>query len=368
MLDMENKTLLQKMEGKYPISKEEKRLVGEMLNKALQEAGKESLKVATATGTDFTTARSEFEPELLYRESRNLLKTSAKITGRSSKGDRSETKLIEVEEINSKKDVYTQRVAVLMSYLLKEWQTDTLNSRAYYVIKNFSKVARDLNTTPQRLKEDITKVGGYTYPYIKTIKRGKTHDTIDAEYKKMFEVKVRLRVDSGTIKKDGFINPEDKKELDKNSTVKEVLVKPCRELRESIGRDSKGREIKGKEVYEILGIGNVLTPVANILLSLSLGLWAYKLYCFIGSNRPSYQIVLDKLLGHLGVAQEDLAKQGKPRYKENIDKGLKELEDKGYLERWTYNKSKDMYYWKFTVKAFRHPELVKESKKDTIKV
>lgn len=299
------------------------------------------------------------QQEQLYRESRNLLKTNAKLVGRGDKGDNKVLKITEISDTKAIRINYSQRVGALMSYMFEKWQNSELDKEGYFVIRNLSKVARDLNTTPQRLKEDITRAGGFAYPYIKTVKRGKDGDTIDEEYKKLFEIKVRSKVEAGTVKKDGFINPEDIERLNKNRTIEAIFSKPCKELRESIGRDSKGREIKGSKVYEMLGIGNVLTPVANILLSLELSLWGYKLYCYMGSNRPDYSIGLNKLLTHLGVTDEDLRKQGKPRYKSNIDKGLEELKLQGYVEKWTYSEGKDMYYWRYTSKAFRHPDMYK---------
>lgn len=322
----------------------------------LEELGKRGY---SEVGIYATGKAPETEQEPLYRESRNLLKTNAKLVGRGGKGDNKVLKITEISDTKAIRINYSQRVGALMSYMFEKWQNSELDKEGYFVIRNLSKVARDLNTTPQRLKEDITRAGGFAYPYIKTVKRGKDGDTIDEEYKKLFEIKVRSKVEAGTVKRDGFINPEDIEGLNKNRTIEAIFSKPCKELRESIGRDSKGREIKGSKVYEMLGIGNVLTPVANILLGLELSLWGYKLYCYMGSNRPDYSIGLNKLLTHLGVTDEDLRKQGKPRYKSNIDKGLEELKLQGYVEKWTYSEGKDMYYWKYTSKAFRHPDMYK---------
>lgn len=298
------------------------------------------------------------ENPLAYRESRSLLKTNAMLMGRGEKG-RERTGLAMVGTLNPTRYSYSKRAGILMNYLIYCWQTEQLDRKGRLVIKNLSKVARALKTTPQRVKEALAEVVAYEYPVITVINRGgkkDTQDTVESKDTKMFEITFISKVDKGVIKTNGFASKED---IERLSAYCYLAVKPCETYRTGIGMDGRGRKIQGKRVYDMLGLGNVLTPIENIARSINLSLWGKKLLDYMGGNKPEQKIGLKKLLIHLGVTDEDLREQGKPRYKKNIDKGLEELKGEGYLEKWAYTKSKDMYYWKYTAQAFRHPDIFK---------
>lgn len=277
-----------------------------------------------------------------YRQPRELSKTLARFTGRDMSGEEVKD-LLDIEGVVGVRNVYTRTMGVLIKYLIESWQTSKLNDRGFATIKSLSKVSKETGIGRKELRGDLAKVLGYVLPYIVNVKTGKKRDYLTIKEEKLFDYEVVVSVD-----KEGG-----------NPRFEKINHKPTERIRNAIGRDDMGRELRGRGLHNRLGIGSVLTPVENILLGLELSHYAYILYEYMNSNTPKGQIGFEKLCPHLGITEDKLAQQGKPRYRKYIKEGLEELKEKGYLERWSYSKTKDMYYWRCSKKVYLHPSLSK---------
>ncbi|GAJ22025.1 unnamed protein product, partial [marine sediment metagenome] len=110
------------------------------------------------------------------------------------------------------------------------------------------------------------------------------------------------------------------------------------------------------EGLEGKGLGNVLVDDNFVAFSLGLSDLAYKLFCFSGSNRPTFKIGFRKLTSkkYLNLGKQiygvydDKGKRiraghGKKRILENIKIAFRELLAKGHLKEWGYNEIKDQF-------------------------
>ena len=109
-------------------------------------------------------SKNEFDTEVLYKESRSLLKTNSLVVGR----DTEQLSLFTIQDYQDReleKKSYPRMVGVLMQYLTKEWQKRPRDKDGYLVIENLQEIADKLKTTPQRVKLFLVMAGGWTYPF-----------------------------------------------------------------------------------------------------------------------------------------------------------------------------------------------------------
>jgi len=298
---------------------------------------------------EVVTSKGEFDKEVLYKESRSLLKTNSLVVGRDTEQISLFT-LQGYEDRGLDKKSYPRRVGVLMQYLTREWQKRPKDKDGYLVIDNLQEVANALKTTPQKLKIHLIMAGGWSYPFVKTIKSdtktGKKDIVIRHEH--LFDIQIVCRVDEDVDIQELLVGTTYTNFI-KNYPVKEIRVKPC----DTIIYNTSGDKKK-------IGLGNIFATDETATIGLDMSDMAYKLFCLAGSNKPTFKIGWEKLIKQLGVRQEDISKQGKPRIKKQIDKGLKELVDRGAFEYWKYNEDRSLYSWKYTDKYFKHKEGMKK--------
>jgi len=297
------------------------------------------------------TSKNEFDTEPLYRESRSLLKTTARAVGRERDGKQLSLFVMpEFQDRELNRTNYPQKAGVLMQFIMKEWQLRPKDNNGYLVIENLQAVADTVNTTTQKLKIYLLMLGGYTYPITKTRVDGKTGRKITTfSQEQLFKIEVDYYTDDLDLSNGNKVGTSLVSFI-KNTPVKEVRVRPCDTLINNINGDKRG-----------VGLGYILATENTATIGLLMGSWAYKLFCLSGGEKPTYKIGWANLLERLGVSKEDITKQGKPRIRKQIEQGLDELRDKGHLEYWKFNKERDLYSWKYTDMYLRHKD---RNKKD----
>jgi hypothetical protein len=313
-------------------------------NKELEAVVKSGVSIGAVT------SKSEFNKEVLYKESRSLLKTTARSVGRERDGTQLSLFVIpEFQDRELNRSNYPQKAGVLMQFIMKEWQLRPKDSNGYLVIENLQAVADTVNTTTQKLKIYLLMLGGYTYPIMKTRIDGKTGRKVTTfSQEQLFKIEVDYYTDNLDISVENKVGTS-LVSFVKNAPVKEVRIKPCDTLINNISGEKRG-----------VGLGYVLATEDTATIGLGLGTWAYKLFCLSGGEKPTYKIGWSNLIEKLGVSKEDLTKQGKPRIRKQIEQGLDELRDKGHLEYWKFNKERELYDWKYTDMYLRHKDGVKK--------
>lgn len=291
-----------------------------------------------------------------YRELRITAKSNAKLTGR----DRSKKQtlpLAKMGEVSIVKEVYPQNTGRVLSYIQYLIQYKAPHKKGEWQIKNIAEASRFMEMQPHRFKESIANLMK-AYPYI-TARGG---NIVDKQYRQIVDIRVRLRTKNPVEKGKGFITEKEEEILDKESVIDTIFIKPSKEFLNGLGLDSYGKQLSKQEFSKRGGLGNVLLPISSLKYSKNESLMEYKVRNFLISNKPVAQIRVDKILTHLGITEEDLAKQGRPRYKRQIDTVMERLKSRGILERWSYSKAKDMYYTKTTREAHGHPAFYKRLK------
>jgi hypothetical protein len=296
-------------------------------------------------------SKNEFDTEVLYKESRSLLKTNSLVVGR----DTEQLSLFTIQDYQDReleKKSYPRMVGVLMQYLTKEWQKRPRDKDGYLVIENLQEIADKLKTTPQRVKLFLVMAGGWTYPFVRTIKSDKKTGKKDIviKHEHLFNIEIICRVDE-SIDLQGLLVGTTYTNFIKNYPVKAVRVKPSDTIINNIAGDKKQ-----------IGLGNIFATEDTATIGLDMGDMAYKLFCLAGSNKPSFVIGWEKLTKQLGITKQYISKQGKPRVKKQIERGLKELVSIGAFEYWKFNEDRELYSWKYTDKYFKHKDgIVKKS-------
>jgi hypothetical protein len=291
-----------------------------------------------------------------YRELRITAKSNAKLTGR----DRSKKQtlpLAKMGEVSIVKEVYPQNTGRVLSYIQYIVQYKAPHKKGVWQIKNIAEASRFMEMQPHRFKESIANLMK-AYPYI-TARGG---NIVDKQYRQIVDIEVRLRTKNPVEKGKGFITEKEEEILDKESVIDTIFIEPSKEFLNGLGLDSYGKQLSKQQFSKRGGLGNVLLPISSLKDSKNESLMEYKVRNFLISNKPVAQIGVDKILTHLGITEEDLAKQGRPRYKRQIDSVMERLKDRGILERWSYSKTKDMYYTKTTREAHNHPAFYKRLK------
>ncbi len=294
-------------------------------------------------------------PQQLHKQARGYLKTTASLVGK----DTTQKSLFDIPHfdttINPYKEVLTKMTAITGNLLLALWQANKDDGNIF-TITNLSEIARQLRVEPKELKLYLIYLGGYQRPITKLniIKeQGKKDKRILSIYHdKIFYIKFNIRLKDNEQENDfnndarvgtGYLN------FIKDRDIESVEVMPSLSLQE---------ELQGS------GLGNVLVDDNFVAFSLGLSDLAYKLFCFSGSNKPTFKITFSKLIGkkYLNL-EEQLKKQGKPRILQTIKKALTELQTKSHLKKWDCNKQTELFSWTYTDAVIKHKELLKEKVK-----
>lgn len=357
------------LDEKYGITKEKKEIVEEALKEAFKDF--ERMKDLGATGLDIATTKKGFrepeEREKFVKVSRSMFKDNAFNIGRGS-----ERKPLDLAkkggEVSSDRDTISGRATGLGVYLQTKWVSESLNNDGYFVIKRgeLSKIAKEVDTTPQRVKQYLAELGRYAYRYITPVKKLDNNKTrITDEFKFLWTVKV-IRTIEGEVK-EGFITDKEAEYLDEKYGFEEIWVKPCERYRGDVGMDEFGRPIIDNRDKKLLAyFGNVFAVEEIYAVPPKLSDMGKKLFYHTSANVPTQRIGFEKLRKHLNITDNQLSEQGKPRIQERIRIAMDELEEIGHLERWSYSEKTDIYYLKYTDKYIKHPNFLKRRKKGDI--
>jgi len=291
--------------------------------------------------------KNSFSP--MHRQSRSLLKTSASGVGR----DREQTLFTLPAyrgNINPFKKVMSKNTAIMGNLLIKLWQKHK-DEKGIFTIKNLTKIARIMKTSPQELKVYLLCLAGYQYPVTKINKETRT---LSIYSDKLFYIKFNMRFKKGEDE-DSFTGTNYISFI-RDRFVKSVEITPSASIIEGL---------EGK------GLGNVLVDDNFVAFSLGLSDLAYKLFCFSSSNRPTFKISFRKLTSkkYLNLGKQiygvynDKGKriragQGKRRILENIKRAFTELLVKEHLKEWEYNEAKDQFNWVYSDKFIKHKEFL----------
>jgi len=253
----------------------------------------------------------------LHKQPRNLLKTLAKGIGNSGE----ELTLFTMPQTEGGiKEEISKNTGALAFYLIQLYQQN--NSKPLEIPKGkLSPISRVMNCNNYRLKIYLLYLGGYNYPIIDKNDTGelivKTDKLFDIEFVYSQKVADKYSVNNGQIKGVERIGTEILTFI-KNEELDRVIITP------------NSRFIKALEGK---GLGNILTANDKFVgLILELSDIATKILTYSSSNTPSQKIREELLVKHLGLIKQ-VKKQGMPRVRGTILKGLQELKDKGHIRR-----------------------------------
>jgi hypothetical protein len=313
----------------------------------------EALKTPETRDKFFTAIKPTTQ---LHKQARGYLKTTASLVGKDTSQQKS---LFEIPHfdtaISPYKEVLSKMTAITGNLLLALWQANK-DDKNIFTITNLSDIARQLGVEPKELKLYLIYLGGYQRPLtqLKIVKeQGKKDKRILSIYHdKIFYIKFNIRL-KDTERETDFNNDArvgtNYLNFIKDRDIESVEVMPSLSLQE---------ELQGS------GLGNVLVDDNFVAFSLGLSDLAYKLFCFSGSNRPTFKITFIKLIGknYLNL-EEQLKKQGKPRILQTIKNALTELQTKSHLKKWDYNEQTELFNWTYTDAVIKHKELLREKVK-----
>jgi len=299
-------------------------------------------------------------PQQLHRQPRGYLKTSASLVGKDTsqslvgKDTSQQKSLFDIphfdDAIYPYKETFTKMTAITGNLLLALWQANK-DDNNIYKITNLSEIARLLKVRPEELKLYLIYLGGYQRPITKLeiIKEaGKKDKRILSMYSdKIFYIKFKTRLKDNEKEEDfkndarigtGYLS------FIKDRDIESVDIRPSESIQEELGGD---------------GLGNVLVDDSFVAFILGLSDLAYKLFCFSGSNKPTFKIGFNKLIGEKYLnLEKQLKAQGKPRVLKAIINGLAELKEKGHLAKWNYAEQTDFFSWTYTNAVIKHKELL----------
>ncbi len=276
----------------------------------------------------------------LHKQPRNLLKTLAKGIGNS--GDELTLFTMPQTEGGIKEEI-SKNTGALAFYLIQLYQQN--NSKPLEIPKGkLSPISRVMNCNNYRLKIYLLYLGGYNYPIIDKNDTGelivKTDKLFDIEFVYSQKVADKYSVNNGQIKGVERIGTEILTFI-KNEELDRVIITP------------NSRFIKALEGK---GLGNILTANDKFVgLILELSDIATKILTYSSSNKPSQKIGEESLVKHLGLIKQ-VKKQGMPRVRGTILKGLQELKDKGHIRSYSFEEATRMYSFNYTNKFVQYSE------------
>jgi hypothetical protein len=285
----------------------------------------------------------------LHKQPRALLKTVAKNISKSSE----EPSLFHLPQnfdkgaLGGYKEEISKNTGALAFYLMQLYQQ---NGNKTLEIDNLSPLAEVLKCNNYRLKLYLLYLGGYVYPIVDV---DETTRELVLTNEQLFKIQFHYRPETAkkyNVGKGGVILGVDRIGSDflnfiKNEEVTKVVITPSERL-------TKG--LQGR------GLGNILTVNDKFVsLILELSDIATKLLSYSSSNRPEQKIKEDRLIEHLNLAKQ-VKKQGKPRIRETIFKGLKELQDKGHINSYEYDPGSEMFSFTYSDKFVKYKETKRE--------
>ena len=279
----------------------------------------------------------------LHKQPRSYLKTVSKLVGKST-GEMTLFSLPEQSntETSLPREVVSRNTAILGGHLLQLFQEgggETL------VIDNLSPLAELMGNTNHEVKIYLLYLGGYTYPIANKDKEGLTL-TVEQLFKVQFKYSSEV-ADKYPDKKYPLVGTALASFL-KNEPVERIEITPNKMFIEAL---------RGK------GLGNVLVVndnFAKMALSLEADV-AYKILTYSSSNQPKQKIGESNLVRHLGL-EKQVKTQGKPRIRETILKGFKELQAKGHIRSYLYEEEKQMFTFTYSDKFIKFSEGKKGAK------
>jgi hypothetical protein len=281
--------------------------------------------------------------ERLHKQPRSLLKTLSQRIGNTteSPGVFTLPETLGASE-NIVKDELSKNTGALALYLMQLYQ---LNSNKALEITNLAPLSEKLNCNNHRIKLFLLYLGGYTYPVVDRDEKTKeliltNEQLFKIEFRYSQAVADKYEVKGGEIQGvervgNSLVN------FIKDEPISRVTITPSERFI---------RALEGK------GLGNILT-VNDTFVSLILELTdiATKILTYSSSNRPSQKIAEDNLIKHLGLTKQ-IKKQGKPRVRATILKGLMELMDKGHIKNYNYEETTAYYTFTYSDKYVRFKE------------
>jgi len=305
-------------------------------------------------------------PQQLHKQARGYLKTTASLVGKET----TQKSLFDIPHfdtaINPYRKTLAKMTAITGNLLLALWQANK-DDKNTYKITNLSEIAGVLGTTTQELKLYLIYLGGYQRPITKLeiIKEaGKKDKRILSIYSdKIFYIKFNTRLKDNEKEEDfnndarigtGYLS------FIKDRDIESVDIMPSKSIQEELGGG---------------GLGNVLVDDSFVAFSLGLSDLAYKLFCFSGSNKPTFKIGFSKLIGEKYLNLETQVygtfnKQnkrikkgaGRARILQRIKDVLAELKEKGHLAKWDYAEPTEFFSWTYTNAVIKHKELLIKNK------
>lgn len=294
--------------------------------------------------------------EKLHKQPRSLLKT----IGQSISNTTDAPTLFSLPQrvelgggaIGELKEEISKNTGALAFYLIQQYQE---NNNKPLVITNLKDIAEVMNCNNYRLKLYLLYLGGYVYPIVDSDEETKE---LVLTNEQLFKIEFRYSqkvADKYPVNTRGQIQGVERIGTDLASFIKDepldrVIITPSQRFIKAL---------EGK------GLGNILT-VNNKFVGLILELTdiATKILCYSSSNQPSQKIKEDNLVKHLGLTKQ-IKKQGKPRVRATILKGLQELKDKEHIKSYSYEEATGMYSYTYSDKYVRFKES-KKTKKDPI--
>jgi hypothetical protein len=291
------------------------------------------------------------EKEKLHKQPRNLLKTLSKTIGDTTDKPTLFTMPIQTENIEGviaeTRQQISKNTGALALHLIQTYQQI---GNKNIVITNLNELAEILGCNNYRLKLYLLFLGGYTYPFIDIdYETNEIVMTTEQLFKIEFRFSRKKLSNKYIIENKQVIGAErigtTASNFIKNEEVERVIVTPNQRFIDAL---------EGK------GLGNIMA-VNDTFVSLILELSdiATKILAYSSSNKPNWKISEDNLIKHLGL-EKQLKKQGRPRIRTSIIKGLEELQDKGHIEKYVFNEEEMMYTYTYTDKFVKYKTSKKE--------
>jgi hypothetical protein len=294
------------------------------------------------------------EVEKLHKQPRSLLKTVAQRISNTTDEPTLFTLPQKVEPgggaIGELKEEISKNTGALAFYLIQKYQEN--NSKPLEVT-NLNSIAEVMNCNNYRLKLYLLYLGGYVYPIVDRDERTKE---LVLTNEQLFKIEFRYSskiADKYSLNNRGEVQGVERIGSDLLNFIKD----------EPLDRVVITPSVRFINAMEGKGLGNILT-VNNKFVQLILELTdiATKILSYSSSNKPSQKIAEDNLVKHLGLTKQ-IKKQGKPRVRATILKGLQELQDKGHIKSYSYEEATGMYSYTYSDKYVRFKE-GKKAKKD----
>jgi hypothetical protein len=285
----------------------------------------------------------EEEKEKLHKQPRELLKTAARLIGKSEVDLFSSPAWM---DIVTKKETLSRPVVMLAQTIVKNMQTlgrmgkdGTLELE----ITSLSAYAKELGVDKEDIKKGLQVLGGYVYP-ISYLDNETEEIVITGE--QLF--KVEFRYSKHTVKKYADVPEEEYKRgtpasyYIANESASRIIVKLNAKM---------ARSLNTKEKLKTLGA--VLVTDKYIGSQAGLSDMAAKILNYTASNHPAQGISWVKLYGHLELTNQ-VKKQGKPRIHKRIEEALEELKALGHLG--SYQADQEGIKLVYTGKYVKHPD------------